>query len=484
MAYFVWRLPDFGLQALCYTNPRSETGPMALTVEQGRQPLLDTCNETARIEGAEPGMSVSRALARCPRLRLVSRSPSAEERLDTWLRAVAWRHSPYVEVTGPGTVTLKDPVPFMPEAVSLPRGIDLRRGGGPTPDLAAMATALSSRREPEVRVSGPEDLDSLALGHLGLSRETEGILESWGLRDCGSFRRLSREQVAGRLGLPAAAAWDRLAGHYSRPLRIASPPKRFEASLELEYAIETLEPLLFILGRLFGELSLTLEAAVKVASVIHLRLQAENDQPPYTRVFRLPEPTRKPGILLRTVHTVLDNLRLEHPVAGVALRVDPVPEHRRQQDLFTAELRDPHRFSETLACLAALVGPQSAGTPVFRDTHRPDAVAMQPLSSSRASVDTSGEGSPECECRGFPLDRFRPPRRASVGVQAGQPDFVESPVCSGRVVAVRGPWYGSGEWWERTRYWSEVEWDVQLENGSLLRLVRSGRKWSLAGVYR
>lgn len=484
MTYWAWRLPDFALQAVRYTDPNPGRGPEALTVERARTTLLEACNEAARAAGVEPGLSVSRALARCPGLRLVSRSVSAEKRLDAWLRAAAWRHSPYVESTRPGTVVLRDPVAFLPDTVSRAPEIDLRRGGGPTPDLAELATGLTCAAAPEIRVAGPEDLDRLPLAHLGLSEETEAVLESWGLRDCGAFRRLSREQVAGRLGPAAAGAWDRLSGREVRPLRIAQPPRRFAAELALEYAIETLEPLLFLLRRLFDELSMALEAAVKVAAAIHLRLALENGPPPYLRTFRLPEPTRRPEILLRAVHTVLEALRLEHRVVGVALRIVPAPERPSQRDMLTAELSDPHRFNETLACLAALVGPEALGTPACRDTHRPDAIVLRPLGSVRPPAGNPESGSPKHEYRGYSLDRFRPPRRVSVSVRAGRPYAVESLFCRGRVVAARGPWHGSGEWWERLRYWREVEWDVQLENGMLLRLIRSGRNWHLAGIYR
>ncbi len=56
--------------------------------------------------------------------------------------------------------------------------------------------------------------------------------------------------------------WQRLArGEDSRPLVPAVPEERFEQTLELEWPIEELEPLSFVLGRLMEQLEVTWSSA-------------------------------------------------------------------------------------------------------------------------------------------------------------------------------------------------------------------------------
>jgi protein ImuB len=66
------------------------------------------------------------------------------------------------------------------------------------------------------------------------------------------------------------------------------------------------------------------------------------------------------------------------------------------------------------------------------------------------------------------LRRFRPPLRASVTLENGQPVHL---VCrkkdvQGDVLWKAGPWRSSGDWWEREA-WSRDEWDIALRNNAL-----------------
>ena len=53
-----------------------------------------------------------------------------------------------------------------------------------------------------------------------------------------------------------------------------------------------------------------------------------------------------------------------------------------------------------------------------------------------------------------------------------------------RVVRCAGPWRSSGEWWDTAR-WSREEWDVALDDTTLVRLVHDPlhATWYLDGAY-
>ena len=88
------------------------------------------------------------------------------------------------------------------------------------------------------------------------------------------------------------------------------------------------------------------------------------------------------------------------------------------------------------------------------------------------------------------LRRFRPPLRANVSLENGQPARVScarKKEVQGEVLWKAGPWRFSGDWWDREA-WSRDEWDLALTNGeavSFYRLVHDvlGGAWFLEGTY-
>src|SRR5207244_7033672 len=84
-------------------------------------------------------------------------------------------------------------------------------------------------------------------------------LRRWGLRTLGDLARLPADEVAARLGQDGVE-WQRLArGQDPAPLVPSVPEERFEQALDLEWPIDGLEPLSFVLARLMEPLSAHLE---------------------------------------------------------------------------------------------------------------------------------------------------------------------------------------------------------------------------------
>jgi protein ImuB len=310
------------------------------------------------------------------------------------------------------------------------------------------------------------------------SAEIAAILATWGVRTLGELTALSKGDVTLRLGPAGLALWERAAGEVSRPLRSITTPPTFSAELALEQEIETLEPLLFVLQRFIDRLSLDLANAGFVAGEMILRLMLA-DETEYTRSFRLPDPTARPEILFRVLHTHLETLHTEAMVRGVGLTCRPVRPLAQQSGLFDSALRDPHGFSETLARVAAVVGPDRLGTPVLENTHRPDAVS---LVAPASVVPPMAKEAVHPAC-GLPLRRYRAPLAATVELAGAAPAFVWTVTIVGAVSAVKGPWSGSGDWWDASRAWRREEWDVELEGGGVYRLLHSPEGWFVEGEY-
>jgi protein ImuB len=334
----------------------------------------------------------------------------------------------------------------------------------------------------------------------------------WGLRTLGDLAMLQADEIAARLGADGLT-WHRLArGEDARPLVPSLPDERFEQALDLEWPIEGLEPLSFVLGRLLEPLSAHLARRDRGAAVLHLRLHLVT-RAVHERSLQLPIPMREP----RTLRTLL-LLDLEsHPPAAaidrVVVAVDPTPGRVLQFSLLTRPQPSAEQVSTLMARLGALMGEGRCGSPVVVDTWRPGAFGMAPFTPPREDALQPIEPS---SAPLVALRRFRHPVSARVEVEDGRPCRVriDRPgFAGGRVRACAGPWRTSGDWWtaappappsaerlappasptakqpaprgaERVAPWDRDEWDVTLEDGTTYRLFRdrATAAWSIDGV--
>ncbi len=324
-------------------------------------------------------------------------------------------------------------------------------------------------------------------------QEIIAILHKWGIHTLGQLAALDKEQLGARLGPEAIRMWERANGRSNRLLKLIRPPESFEESFEFEREIETAEPVLFMLRRFLEQLAVRLAAIYLVAKELTLRITFANsrqDEPAvagkqsYERVFKIPQPTNDVDLLFRMLQTHLENFRSKHPIVAVALSAEPIKPAGEQFGLFETTLRNPHQLSETLARLTALLGNDRIGTPVLEETHRPDAFRMQPFSWAVVSAVSSGETPRALRTAHATaaLRRFRPALSTSVLQDEDTPAHIRSAEMSGKIVAQRGPYLLSGNWWDE-KSWRRAEWDLQLENGELVRAHERDGVWKIDGVY-
>jgi protein ImuB len=325
-------------------------------------------------------------------------------------------------------------------------------------------------------------------------QEIFAILHKWGIHTLGQLAALDKEQLGARLGPEAIHMWERANGRSNRLLKLIRPPESFQESFEFEREIETAEPLLFMLRRFLEQLAVRLAGIYLVAKELTLRITFANsrqDEPAlagkqsYERVFKIPQPTNDVDLLFRMLQTHLENFRSEHPIVAVALSAEPIKPAGEQFGLFETTLRNPHQLSETLARLTALLGGDRIGTPVLEETHRPDAFRMQPFRWDIVeSAVPSGQSFDVLRTvqATAALRRFRPVVSASVLQHADTPSHIRSAEMSGKIIDERGPYFLSGNWWDE-KSWARAEWDLQLQNGELVRAHERDGVWKIDGVY-
>lgn len=304
-------------------------------------------------------------------------------------------------------------------------------------------------------------------------------LRQWGLRTCGDLASLPSGDIAARLGQDGVC-WQRLArGEDLRPLLPVVPEEHFEQSLDLDWPIEGLEPLTFVLGRLLEPLSAHLERRDRGAAVLHVRLHLVTRHV-HERSLQLPVPMRDP----RTLRT-LALLDLEsHPPAAaidrVVVEVEPTPGRVIQGSLLARPLPPPEQISTLMARLTALMGEGRCGTAGEVDSWRPGACAVHAFAPD-ATASTGACAASVARPPSVALRRFRFPVPIRVRLEAGRPARLTTDrrgLSGGHIETAAGPWRMSGGWWERggvggaRTAWDREEWDVTLTDGATYRLFR------------
>ncbi|MBK8475929.1 MAG: DNA polymerase Y family protein [Opitutaceae bacterium] len=480
MNYAVLWVRDFSLNALRRGDPALAGKAVALIEGDGRRARV--VELSPEVTGVTPGLTAPLAMARCPGILLRQRDPVAESEANRLLLAAAFTLSPRVEFTGPGwvSVDLQGAQAGRTEAQMRCCAAELAVAGLPacigaaaTPHLASCAARCA---DPVLVVrDGVEFLRPLPLAFAEPTPGQAVVLQGWGIRTLGELTALPKAEIGQRLGTDGVLLWERAAGETTRPLRLTQPAKSFVAEWTYEPPIEAMEPLLFRLRRFAECVALELRAEGLVAEKLTLTLLLE-DATDYRRELRLPEPGADVDGWMRVFQAHLETVRTAGRVVGARLAATPCRPARKQGGLFDTGLRDPAAFWENLARVAALVGEGRVGTPVVRDTHRPDAVVLEkPAETVPLPAQPSVHAS-----RGLVLRRFRPPWPARVQLADMRPFRLESRLVCGEVRAVQGPWRSSGEWW-KPEGWAVETWQVELAEGGLYQLACTAEGWCVEG---
>jgi protein ImuB len=339
-------------------------------------------------------------------------------------------------------------------------------------------------------------------------------IEHWGLRTLGDLAGLPADELVARLG-QQGLLWQAIArGEDVRPLVPTQPEERFESALDLEWPIDTLEPLAFVLTRLLEPLSIRLERRDRGAAALQIALRLTTREI-HRRRLQLPSPVRDVRTLRGLALLDLESHPPPAAIDGVTVTIEPTPGRVLQHTLFARPHPTPEQLSTLLARLAALMGEDRIGTAGSVDSYQPGAFEMKPFATEHSPEGESLRSSPRVSLVSA-LRRCRQPVPVRVTVGAGnRPTHVAANrrgYIGGAVVGCAGPWRTSGCWWltrgrestlepeaprsaasewgwgparrreresplepeaQRTlAYWNRDEWDVALSDGAVYRIFR------------
>jgi len=538
-------MPNFPVAAVFRAEP--ELRAQAMAIFEGKPPLekVFAVNESAGRMGIAPGMTKAQAEL-CSELTLRPRSLLQESAAHAALLDCAQSFSPCVEDAAAGTAILDlagmeslfgTPLEIACEVFrrAADLGLDANVALAANPDAAVLA----ARGISGVTVIPPgkegESLGSLPVEVLfveGDEKKEDGqkksdvlpaTLERWGIRNLHALAALPEVALSERLGQEGLRMQQLARGAASRTLVPVEEPVVFEEAVELDYSIVLLEPLAFLLNRLLEQICARLASRALNTQELRLTLELQNltgtdpesdtvgipsesdavensdqsstqhfvsgRQSKFCRTLRLPLPMLDPKLFLKLLQLDLNAHPPGAPITKIHLAAEPARPRPGQGGLFLPPSPEPEKLELTLARIAGLVGEARVGSLELLDTHRAEAFRMkrfvpEAISAARENI-LAEEKSPVAALR-----MFRPPLRASVTLENGEPVCV---VCAkkkeaqGSVVWKAGPWRSSGDWWEREA-WARDEWDIALQNADgtvLYRLVHDllGGGWYVEGTY-
>ena len=516
MSYAAIHVPDFMVQAII--RGEAALRGRAVAVVEGAAPLWSVVatNPAAARMGVELGMAKSQA-AQFTGVEIRHRSFAQEKAAHEALLDAGWSVSPRVEDTAAETIVADleglNTLLGMDEQIAqelAQRVANLELNARVAVAASPEAAILGARGLTGVTLIAPgQEAKRLAAVPVHVLQPAPEILETfirWGVATCGALAALPVVQLSERLGQEGVRLHALAGGRLNRSLVLAKPSIHFQEEMELDDAVDDLESLSFLLGRLLDQLCQRLTARSLSARAIHmefelersfekeLQILARNERAEliprkFEKVLKLPVPMRDSKLLLKLARL---RLQADAPPAGIVkmiLRAEPDRPRTTQRGLFLPVAPEPEKLELTIARLSNLVGDDNVGSPQLLDTYRRDAVRMERfrlaqesarMIKKKTSKNKNGAAVEIAKpANGFRF--FRPELPARVELQEGLPARVFFQGMGGEVVAASGPWRSSGEWWQEA--WNESEWDVEVQFSTVFQSSGQKQRAVMRGVY-
>ena len=517
---------------------RSARAPASRGKSAGKPRVFELSVEAKR-GGVVPGMTSAQAEAACPGVRLLEASPADLEAAEGALADVGYAFAPRVESEPErvffeasdlgqlyplGEAAVAQAVQAQAARVGFEARVAIASGKG-------LARAATRARElgvvPADVVRARAFFAGVPVEMLTMDADLRAAFRRWGTRTAAQLAELPADAVALRLGEPGARVCRLARGEPhdgDDPFMPRLPQDAIEEAIELDYRVNEIEPLAFVLRGLVDRALARLAARSLACAGLTVRL-ALDPRGLDVRAVPIAAPTRDAATLIQLLRLDLARRPPEAPVVGARLVALPARVRATQLDILRPAGPAPDRLAATIARLAALVGPENVGAPAPEDTWREEAVRVAPFAIGKGAAEGGGGGRVGSPSRSAPGDgppaalpvppppsaandviaraaandvtaapaplairRLRPAQEIEVLVGRGEPTALRGRDTTARVLVAAGPYRASGEWWrapDEGGSWAREYWDVHASDGAVYRVHQDQRdgRWFLDGYY-
>jgi protein ImuB len=325
-------------------------------------------------------------------------------------------------------------------------------------------------------------LAPLPLIVLDLDQGQAETLSLWGIHTLGMLAGLPKKELISRMGQRGKRLRLLARGEMPYLFQPVEPAFALRESMELDFPVELLDALMFVMNVMLEQLILRATARVLALATVTIHLILEGGAT-HSRTVRPALPSNDRQLWLKLLHLDLEAHPPAAAILAVTLEAEPGSTSKVQLGLFSPQLPEPSRLDVTLARISAIVGEGNVGRPVLQDTHQADTFRMEPFTVLSAQPSEIPQGPQRPAMR-----MLRPPETTFVTIQSQLPRTFSFRERRYSVEHAYGPWLTSGEWWTST-LWGCEQWDLvaRTQSGEMLCccLVRDRMQnnWRMVALY-
>ncbi len=449
---------DFSIAAIVRSNPALADKVLAIGKSLAPHAELDAVSVRARELGIRSGMTIAQARAISSDLIVVHRSSAAESSAHSALLDAVESVSPVVESGAPGCAWVdlaglhrifNGEESITADLIRCVRrvGMEPAAGVAANKEIAHLAArcggvrVIEAGREREFLNWLP--LDMLNLGKSDRGDDLESTLARWGMRRLGELARLNPDAIGTRLGRRGVELVRLARGGSPAPLAPRRRAEVFAETVELEYGIELMEPLGFVMRAMLERLAERLSIRGMEAGDITLAFGMSGHRS-FNRRVEVAAPSNDVRAILALINLSLEAAPPEAAVESIRIEIAPRVPRPAQTDMFLPPSPAPDKLQTTIARLSALCGPGNVGMLSAENSHRPEATRLDAFSPP---VPAFPEKTPAKNVTQLVIRAIRPAREIEVMCSREIPEFVRGENLGARVISIAGPWRRDGEWW-------------------------------------
>jgi len=320
------------------------------------------------------------------------------------------------------------------------------------------------------------EIYSMPIGTLGLEADIQNVFDNLGLKSIRQLKEIPETDLIARYGQDFRGVIDQINQEGKRTLTPNIKEKCVEWRFELEFAVKELERLVFIIAG--GVNEVLNETAHRSLSTEHIAAEfALNNGETKTYEVKISFPTLQKNFWRKIIdHRISQDLP-GHSIKAIRLICYFTKPRVAQFGLYAANNPEPESLHLTVNKIKKLVGEENVGVPEILDSRLEKPFVL--------NNNLEPKGLENAETKdvkpNIAFSYYDPPIPAYVWIEKRKLMYLKTREFEGKVKEYGGIWRANSHWW--AGFWSTEEWDVEVENKGVFRLLRKGREWFITGEY-